>query len=186
MPDLRPLLSDEVLLVKLKAAAALRQLGDHAGDQILQATLKADFLAGRLIAARALRASGDTTSWIPAISQLLDGPRANERVLAAELLLDTNKSAQALEIVRANLTAQDPPVRADAVRILAQQASASPWDFLPLLRDPNPAVRVQAAGVIVRALPANAAATLQPGGPPAKQPATAASAQSGRHTPGHK
>jgi HEAT repeat protein len=157
-PDLKPLLADEVILVKLKAAAALRQFGDHAGDEILQSTLKGEFLAGRLIAARALRASGDKTSWVPAIVQLLDSPRANERVLAAELLIDTDKSADALKILRANLTAQDPPVRADAARVLAQQAGASPWDFLPLMKDPNPAVRVQAAGVLIRALPAAAVA----------------------------
>jgi hypothetical protein len=158
-PDLKPLLADEVILVKLKAAAALRQFGDHAGDEILQSTLKGDFLAGRLIAARALRADGDKTSWIPAIAVLLNSPRANERVLAAELLIDTNKSAEALKIVRANLDAKDPPVRADAARVLAQQSGANPWDFLPLMKDPNPAVRVQAAGVLVRALPAAAAAS---------------------------
>jgi HEAT repeat protein len=153
-PDLRPLLADPVVIVNLKAAAALRQLGDHAGDEILQSALKGEFLAGRLIAARALRASGDTTSWVPAITQLLDSPRANERVLAAELLVDTDKSAAAVKILRDNLTAQDPPVRADAARVLATQAGANPWDFLPLMKDPNPAVRVQAAGVLMRALPA--------------------------------
>jgi hypothetical protein len=158
-PDLKPLLADDVILVRLKAAAALRQFGDHAGDEILQSTLKGDFLAGRLLAARALRADGDKTSWVPAIAVLLNSPRANERVLAAELLIDTNKSAEALKIVRANLDAQDPPVRADAARVLAQQSGANPWDFLPLLKDPNPAVRVQAAGVLVRALPAAAAAS---------------------------
>jgi hypothetical protein len=152
--DLRPLLGDEAMIVKLKAAAALRQFGDHAGDEILQATLKGDFLAGRLVAARALRASGDTTSWVPAITQLLESPRANERVLAAELLVDSDKSGAAMKILRDNLTAQDPPVRADAARVLATQAGANPWDFLPLMKDPNPAVRVQAAGVLMRALPA--------------------------------
>jgi HEAT repeat protein len=171
-PDLKPLLSDDIILVKLKAAAALRQFGDHAGDEILQSTLKGDFLAGRLIAARALRADGDKTSWIPSIAVLLTSPRANERVLAAELLLDTTKSADALKVLRANLDAQDPPVRADAVRALAQQSGANPWDFLPLLKDPNPAVRVQAAGVLVRALPAAAAAS---------KPAAANRPAPGRH-----
>ena len=158
VPDLKPLLADEVIFVKLKAAAALRQMGDHAGDEVLQSTLKGDFLAGRLIAARALRADGDKTSWIPAIATLLGSPRPTERVLAAELLLDTNKSADAVKVLRENLNATDPPARADAARVLAQQSGANPWDFLPLMKDPNPAVRVQAAGVLVRALPAAAAA----------------------------
>jgi tetratricopeptide (TPR) repeat protein len=157
-PDLKPLLADEVIFVKLKAAAALRQFGDHAGDEVLQSVLKSEYLAGRLIAARALRADGDKTSWIPAIATLLGSPRPTERVLAAELLLDTNKSADAVKVLRENLNAADPPARADAARVLAQQSGANPWDFLPLMKDPNPAVRVQAAGVLVRALPAAAAA----------------------------
>jgi len=156
-PDLKPLLADEVIFVKLKAAAALRQFGDHAGDEILQSTLKSEYLAGRLLAARALRADGDKTSWIPAIATVLNSPRPTERVLAAELLLDTNKSADAVTVLRENLKATDPPARADAARVLAQQSGANPWDFLPLMKDPNPAVRVQAAGVLVRALPAAAA-----------------------------
>jgi Tetratricopeptide repeat len=158
LPDLKPLLADDVIFVKLKAAAAIRHFGDHAGDEILQSTLKGDFLAGRLIAARAFRADGDKTSWIPAIAVLLNSPRPTERVLAAELLIDTDKSADAVKVLRDNLNATDPPARADAARVLAQQSGANPWDFLPLMKDPNPAVRVQAAGVLVRALPAAAAA----------------------------
>jgi hypothetical protein len=156
--DIRPSLQDGFYPVKLKAAAAVRTFGDHAADDLLQTTLKGDFFAGRLVAARALKASGDTTSWIPAITPLLESPRPTERVLAAELLVDTDKSAEAVAILRTNLTADDPPVRADAVRVLASQTQASPWDFLPLLKDPNPSVRVHAAGVVVRGLPATAAA----------------------------
>jgi HEAT repeat protein len=163
-PDIRPSLQDGFFPVKLKAAAAVRQFGDHAADELLQTTLKGEFFAGRLIAARALKASGDNASWIPAITPLLESPRPTERVLAAELLVDTDKSAEAVAILRTNLTADDPPVRADAARVLSNLTQANPWDFLPLLKDPNPAVRVHAAGIVVRSLPSSAA-TAKPAAP---------------------
>jgi len=160
-PELRVSLQDAFFPVKLKSAAALHQFGDHAGDQMLQDTLKGDFLAARLVAARALRTTGDK-SWIPAITPLLESPRPHERVLAAELLVDSDKSAEALNLLRTSIKGDDPPVRAEAARVLAAQPQADPWDFLPLMKDPNPAVRAQAASVILRTLPGATAARATP------------------------
>jgi tetratricopeptide (TPR) repeat protein len=159
IPELRLLLKDAFLPVKLTAAAALRELGDSGGNETLFAALKAEFLAGRLLAARALSATGDT-SWPPQIAPLLESPRANERVAAAELLLKTPAHAEkAREILKTEISGDQPALRGEAIRVLASQADADPWSYLPLMRDANPVVRVYAAGVLMRKLaPAPAAA----------------------------
>ena len=86
--------------------------GDSGGDEVLFAALKAEFLAGRLLAARALSATGDT-SWPPQIAPLLESPRANERVAAAELLLKMPAHAEkAREILKTEMSGTEAPLRA--------------------------------------------------------------------------
>jgi HEAT repeat protein len=119
---------------------------------VLHAALKAEFLAGRIAAARVLKATGDT-SWPPQIVPVLDSPRVNERVAAAELLLSMPAhAAKAREILKTEMSGSEVPLRREAIRALTSQADADPWSYLLLMRDADPVVRVYAAGVLMRKL----------------------------------
>jgi hypothetical protein len=138
--------------LKLAAAATLREWGQKTGDEVLHSALKEQFLAGRIAAARVLKATGDT-SWPPQIVPVLDSPRANERVAAAELLLSMPAhAAKAREILRTEMRGSEVPLRREAIRALTSQADADPWNSLLLMRDADPVVRVYAAGVLMRKL----------------------------------
>lgn len=159
VPELRLALQDDFFPLKLAAAATLHEWGNKAGDEVLYAALKGEFLAGRLPAARALKATGDA-SWPPQIVPLLESPRANERVAAAELLLTVPAHApKAREILQTEMSGSEVPLRREAIRALTSQPDVDPWSYLLLMRDPDPVVRVYAAGVLMRKLdPASAQA----------------------------
>lgn len=159
VPELQAALQDNFFPLKIAAAATLREWGNKAGDEVIYGALKSDFLAGRLPAARALKATGDT-SWPPQIAPILDSPRANERVAAADLLLPIPAhAARAREILKTEMSGKEVPLRREAVRALATQGDADPWNYLLLMRDADPVVRVYAAGVLMRKLaPASAPA----------------------------
>jgi HEAT repeat protein len=106
----------------------------------------------RLIAAEAYADRG-TGAWVNALMPLLQDTAGLTRLRAAELLAPVNPEA-ARGVLTAAAADNNPVVRAEATRILDAPAIAAaiPSD-LPslrrLLRDPDPGVRLHAAGIVI-------------------------------------
>lgn len=148
VPLLRPLLDDEMYLIRLWAAVALKRLGDAGGDAVLAAGLKSELNDARLLAARGYIGSADRT-WVAAIVPILDDPNGFNRFAAAELLAPVEPD-KALPVLEAGVADPNPAIRDVALKALLAQSSPPVSKLWPLLRDVSPWVRVQAAAALAR------------------------------------
>lgn len=152
IPQLRTALADPHPLVNSSAAVALTRLGDPEGEERANKMLESDVADMRLMAAAAFASRGEGP-WVAAVMPLLQDPNGLTRLLAAELIAPLNPDA-AREAATGALGDQNPNVRSQATRLFALPAlgAAAKRDVAKLrglLRDPDPAVRLEAAALIV-------------------------------------
>jgi HEAT repeat protein len=153
--EARGFLNDPDPLVRASAAIALARFGDPAGESRVKEMLASPVAEYRLLAAEAYAGRGEGT-WIGALEPLLEDPNGLNRLRAAELLAPIRPEL-ARPVLEKAAADPNPVVRADAARILASPetrlgSEASLPVFRRMMRDADPAVRVQgAAGVITLA-----------------------------------
>jgi hypothetical protein len=145
IPQLKAMLDDpNAPFLRLPAAAALRRLGDPAGDVVLRQRLDNGLPDARLIAARALAETGDRL-WPTAIVPILQDPDGLNRLVAAELLLPVERPA-ALRSLRAAAADGNPVIRAEAARVVALAAPPDLPALEAFLADKSELARGRAAG----------------------------------------
>jgi HEAT repeat protein len=152
IPALRSAREDPVFLVRLTAAAALRQLGDPDGDAPTKAALASALPDARLLAASAF-AAGSDKHWVGAVQPLLTNPDGIIRLQAAAMLLRDARQP-AMETLRGALADPNPAIRAEAARALASDATGGIAGMRVLLRDRDPWVRFHAASAVLAQAPA--------------------------------
>lgn len=140
---LRQRLTDSDRIVRIAAAAALKRLGESDGDRLLAENLGHELPEVRLLAASGFK-DGAPGPWVAAIRPILENMNGRYRLVAAEYLLPVDRPA-ALETIRKAASDENPWIRADAVRLLAAEASPDLSALLAFLRDPSPWARVRAA-----------------------------------------
>ncbi len=152
LPAIRSRMTDPDPLVRARAAVALARMGDTAAEQQVTQMLASPVADLRLVAAEAYADRG-IGPWLDAILPLLKDPAGLTRLMAAELVAPVNPDA-----ARATLTeaAEDPNpvVKSEAIRLLGESSvltlTAADWPTLRRwLRDAEPAVRLQAAGMVL-------------------------------------
>lgn len=148
IPTLKSLVGDEMYLIRLSAAVALKRLGDPSGDAVLATALKSELNDARLLAARGYVGSTDR-SWVAALLPVLEDPNGFNRFFAAELLAPVEPE-KALPVLEAGVADPNPAVRDVALKALLAQSSPPSSKLWPLLRDVSPWVRVQAATALAR------------------------------------
>lgn len=144
---LKRLLDDRSFLVRLSAAAALKRLGDTAGDALLGAALASELPDARLMAAQGFIGASDR-SWVPAIRPLLQNRDGLNRLRAADMLLPIAR-ADAYSTLAEAAEDPNPSVRSEAARILASHRAEAPALMRRLLRDQAAMVRLFAAEALV-------------------------------------
>ena len=143
--DVQQALTDTVSIVRLSAAVALHRLGDASADEVLWQALRSDVVDVRLLAARAF-VGGHDRSWVAAIEPVLTNPEGLNRVHAAGLLLrDRLARAAALKVLTKATVDENPVVRLEAARLLADDGEAPAAVLRPLLHDNDESVRLRAA-----------------------------------------
>lgn len=166
IPALKALMNDPE--VRAYAAVALVQLGDADAEPVVQELMQSPVLDMRVLGAQAYAAKGNGP-WVQALMPALQDPNGLTRIRAAEMLLPVAPEAATPVLLEA---AKDPNpvVRGDVTRVLdrheaqigagaaaASSASAGSsgsgsmsLDVLRrLLRDPDAATRLRAAGTIL-------------------------------------
>lgn len=171
---LRTALADRVPEVRFAAAKALFAQNDPAGREALLSVLNGDgktssgFVAGQIRESRRLAetpkpllvlAVKDGAGAVPvpfvgagvsAISGMLKDSAASGRAATA-LLLAKDADPEVVAALRKALTAKNASVRAAAIHAIAMQNDATlEGDVMPLLRDRNQAVRLQAAACYLK------------------------------------
>ena len=163
MPDLKAMMSDPE--VRSYAAVALARLGDPDGEAVVQELLQSPVLDMRLLGAQAYEGKG-TGPWVQALMPALQDPDGLTRIRAAEMLAAGRSrgrapgAARSLEgpqsgrpcrrhaCFRADGAARRQSAGARTRRRKAEGPTA--LDALRrLLRDPEPASRLHAAGAIL-------------------------------------
>lgn len=151
IPELRKALSDPHPVVNSAAAVALTRLGDQEGEDRATKMLESGIPDVQLMAAGAFATRGDGP-WVTAIMPLLQDPNGLTRFTAAELIAPIRPEAAAEVAIKA-LADQNPNVRSHAAGLFAIPALAAlAKQEIPrlraLLRDPDPAVRLEGAGLL--------------------------------------
>ena len=155
--EARGFLNDPDPLVRASAAMALARFGDPAGESRVKEMLASPVADYRLLAAEAYSGRGEG-AWIAALEPLLEDPNGLNRLRAAELLAPVRPEL-ARPVLEKAAADPNPVVRADAARILASPETRLGGEeslpvFRRMMRDADPAVRVQgASGVIALATP---------------------------------
>jgi HEAT repeat protein len=145
---LKSALQDESFYVRLVAAVALGQLGDAAASEILKNALNSGVPDVQLMVARGMASHPDKI-WVRTIRPLLQNPDGLNRLVAAELLLPTDRGP-AIDVLTEAAEDPNPTVRAEAARILASDPQPTLALLRPLLRDSSPWVRLHASRAIGR------------------------------------
>jgi HEAT repeat protein len=165
IPDLKPLLNDPEL--RSYAAVALTRLGDADAEIVVQELLQSPVYDVRLLAAQAYDGKGPGP-WVQALMPALQDPNGLTRIRAAELLAPVAPEA-ARPVLMDAAKDPNPVVRGEVIRVLEETrllapaagseaaVEDSPGSLAPaglatlrrLLRDPDPATRLHAAGVIL-------------------------------------
>ena len=147
-PALQKLLTDMDPFVRSSAAVALARMGDQQAQAVVDRMLLSDVPDLRLMAAEAW--NGQDGPWVSAIMPLLDNRDGVTRLQAAQLVAPVNP-----ELARRTLQEAagdpNPVIRAEATRIMEHVAQHVPdigdiSQLRRLLRDPDPVVRLHAAG----------------------------------------
>jgi HEAT repeat protein len=155
IPALRNALKDPDPPVRVMAAAALARLGDDAGLEIVRKFENSPVGDLRLLAVEASAAGNPTGPWVAVASGVLKDPDPLVRLQAAELLLQhAADPGNAREVLFSALGDTNPAMRTAAVRSLERiPAVAMEQDLVTLrklLRDPSPAVQLEAAAGLLR------------------------------------
>jgi HEAT repeat protein len=145
---LKPLLEDQSMHVRVKAAAALRRLNDPSGELVFKELLAAAGTSSRsrLVAAEAMAGRPDS-AWKALVTGLLEADEPDVRLAAAGLIAPHDPDA-AQRALTALADHQNPSVREEASR----QAAAFSHDFTALralFRSADPLTRVAAASKIL-------------------------------------
>lgn len=152
-PALQKLMTDPDPFVRSTAAVALGRMGDQQAMTIVERMLQSEVPDLRIMAAEAY--DGQNGAWVSAITPLLENRDGVTRLQAARLLAPVNPEA-ARRTLQEAAGDQNPVIRAEAVRVMADVAPESPGVADPtqarrLLRDVDPAVRLHAAAVLLAA-----------------------------------
>lgn len=145
---LKPLLEDQSMHVRIKAAAALRRLNDPSGEPVFRELLAAAGTSSRsrLVAAEAMAGQPDS-AWKALVTGLLEADEPDVRLAAAGLIAPHDPEA-AQRALAALADHQNPSVREEAGR----QSAAFSSDFTALralLQSADSLTRVAAAGKIL-------------------------------------
>jgi HEAT repeat protein len=150
---LQKLMTDPDPFVRSTAAVALGRMGDQQAMTIVERMLQSEVPDLRIMAAEAY--DGQNGAWVAAIMPLLENRDGVTRLQAARLIAPVNPEAarRALQDAAGD---HNPVIRAEAVRVMGDVAGkvaeiADVTQARRLLRDPDPAVRVPAAAVILTA-----------------------------------
>ena len=152
-PALQKLMTDPDPFVRSSATVALARMGDDRAMTVVEEMLRSEVPDLRIMAADAF--NGQNGSWVSAILPLLDNRDGVTRLQAARLIAPVNPEA-ARRTLQEAAGDSNPVIRAEAVRVMEEVAPATPDAAdLPqarrLLRDPDPVVRLHAAGVLLAA-----------------------------------
>lgn len=162
IPDIKAMMNDPE--VRSYAAVALARLGDTEGEAVVQELLQSPVFDMRVLGAQAYEGKGPGV-WVEALMPALRDPNGLTRIRAAELLAPVAPEAVLPVLLEASKD-PNPVVRADVMRvvertgllILPQQTAdgAAPNSgamslaaLRRLLRDPDPATRLHAAGAVL-------------------------------------
>lgn len=148
LPALRKALDDEAAVVRTFAAAALKRLGDPAGDLILSGLRLSGVPDLRALLASAYENS-DSKQWMQWVRPLLSEGRLTVRLRVAEAMARQGDGA-ALGVILAMLDDQDPMVRAETARVFERLPQPDPKVVRRLFDDGSDVVRVCAAGAVLR------------------------------------
>jgi HEAT repeat protein len=145
---LRPLLTDPFGPVRTAAAVALRQLGDRSGDKVLADGARGTAPDQPIVAMEAAGAApGEET--VAAVTSLLAHKDPLVRLRAAEVLGRAGLARPACRAALEDLLASaDAGIRQEAARVFELLPAGDPQVARRLLRDPNPWVRLYAAGTL--------------------------------------
>jgi HEAT repeat protein len=162
------LMTSDVPLVRLSAAATLVRLGSPAGRPLIDKAIGSEIADARLIAAQAL-SEGPVGTWAPALRAML-GPDTEllVRLQAASQLLPVERN-RALPVLAAATTDPNPAVRDMATRLVAADPKADIAVLWPLLADTSASVRLTASGKLLD-LDRRAAAVPVQAASPARRP----------------
>lgn len=157
-PALQKLLTDMDPFVRSSAAVALARMGDQQAQAVVDRMLLSDVPDLRLMAAEAW--NGQDGPWVSAIMPLLENRDGLTRLQAAQLIAPVNPEL-ARRTLREAAGDPNPVIRAEATRVMEHVAQQVPdigdiSQLRRLLRDPDPAVRLHAAGVLLAAARAGA------------------------------
>ena len=152
-PALQKLMTDPDPYVRSTAAVALGRMGDQQAMTIVERMLQSDVPDLRIMAAEAY--DGRNGAWVSAIMPLLENRDGVTRLQAARLIAPVNPEA-ARRTLQEAAGDQNPVIRAEAVHVMGDVAGKTPeiadvTQARRLLRDPDPAVRVPAARVVLAA-----------------------------------
>lgn len=146
-PDLERALPGAAPFARVWIASALRRLGSPTGAEVLSEALAGSAVDVKLIAAHALKASGQH-GWKEAVRPLLEAPEQIHRLDAAELFFDEERE-KALEVLKKGLEDPNHVVRGEAGRILTSVNAKDVWVLRWMLRDGAPFVRFLAAKTVL-------------------------------------
>ena len=152
-PELRKLMMDPDPFVRSTAAVALARMGDDQAMTVIEGMLQSPVPDLKIMAAEAF--NGQPGAWVSVIRPLLENRDGVTRLQAARVIAPVDPEA-ARRTLQEAAGDTNPVIRAEATRIMADVASTVPDAAdLPqarrLLRDRDPAVRLQAAAVLLAA-----------------------------------
>lgn len=162
IPELRAMMRDPEM--RAFAAVALARLGDADGEAAVQQLLQSPVLDVRVLGAQAYEGRG-AGPWVEALMPALRDPNGVTRIRAAELLVPVAPDA-AMPVLLDAAKDSNPVVRADGMRVIEVTGMLAPSRHNPdsaqgnggplalatlrrLLRDPDPATRLYAAGSLL-------------------------------------
>ena len=147
---IKPLLSDPVSFVRVKAAAALFALGDVSGLGILQELASQEAAVSRLMAAQAM-ASQPGPEWQEQVRRLTSAAEPEVRVGAARLLVP-HQPELARTILESAMNDSNPAIRDMASESFVDVVPADLRVLRHLLKSPNAHARGRAASRILALL----------------------------------
>ena len=147
---IKPLLSDPISFVRVKAAAALFALGDVSGLGILQELASQEAAVSRLMAAQAM-ASQPGPEWQEQVRRLTAASEPQVRVGAARLLVP-HQPELARSILEHAMNDPNPAIRDMASESFVDVVPADLRVLRHLLKSPNSHARARAASRILALL----------------------------------
>ncbi len=154
IPQLRRALQDPDPPVRMTAAAALARLGDASGADLVREMENSPVADIRLMAAEVAAPGNPAGAWVGTATGVLNDVDPLARLSAARLLVaHAADPAAGLAVLNAALADPNPALRLAAVRAVETFPREILGNDVPtlrrLLRDPDPRVRILAAGALL-------------------------------------